>query len=46
MAADIPMLTKARKTLRDELLGSPVVKDYVNSVESAYREMWRAWISK
>lgn len=46
MAGDIPMLTKARKTLRDELLASPVVKDYACAVEAAYKEMWRAWISK
>lgn len=46
MAADIPMLTKIRKTLRDEFLASPVVKDYVCAVERAYKEMWRVWIAK
>jgi predicted O-linked N-acetylglucosamine transferase (SPINDLY family) len=40
LAADIPALTKARKTLREELLASPVVKDYPKAVEAAYRQMW------
>ena len=45
MAGDIPMLTKVRKTLRQELLDSPVVKDYPAAVEKAYREMWLKWVT-
>lgn len=41
MANDIPMLTKVRKTLRDEFLASSVVTGYVGAVEKAYREMWQ-----
>jgi predicted O-linked N-acetylglucosamine transferase (SPINDLY family) len=44
MAGDIPMLTKVRKTLRDELLASPVIAGYVDKVEDAYRAMWEKWI--
>ncbi|HKZ01164.1 MAG TPA: tetratricopeptide repeat protein [Pyrinomonadaceae bacterium] len=43
LAGDIPTLTKVRKTLRQELLDSPVVKDYVVAVEKAYRDMWLKW---
>ena len=43
LASDIPALTKARKTLREELLASPVVKGYPQAVEAAYRQMWREW---
>lgn len=46
MSSDIPMLTKIRKTLRDELLQSPVVKGYVGVVEDAYKRIWREWIAK
>lgn len=45
LSADIPTLTKVRKTLRDELLASPVVKDYAARVEEAYKAMWLKWIS-
>lgn len=45
MAADIPMLTRVRKTLRDELLASPVVKDYASRVEDAFKDMWQKWIA-
>lgn len=40
MAEDIPLLAKVRKTLRAELLESPVVVGYVDAVEKAYREIW------
>jgi protein O-GlcNAc transferase len=40
VAGDIPALAKARKTLRQELLESPVVKDYRLRVEEAYRTIW------
>jgi len=43
LAGDISTLTKVRKTLRQELLDSPVVKDYVGAVEKAYRNMWLKW---
>ncbi len=39
-------LAAARKTLRDELLNSPVVKGYREAVEKAYRELWREWCEK
>lgn len=45
LAADIPTLTKVRKTLRDELLASPVVTNYVSAVEAAYKDMWAKWIA-
>lgn len=34
------LLTEVRKTLRDELLNSPVVKGYVEAVEKAYQDIW------
>jgi predicted O-linked N-acetylglucosamine transferase (SPINDLY family) len=37
-------LGDARKTLRDELLKSPVVAGYVEAVEAKYREIWRKWV--
>ncbi len=39
-------LAAARRTLRDELLGSPVVKGYEVAVENAYRAMWRTYCSQ
>lgn len=39
-------LGRARKTLRQELVDSPVVTDYVRRVEDAYREFWREWCAK
>jgi predicted O-linked N-acetylglucosamine transferase (SPINDLY family) len=42
--ADKPKeLAASRKTLRQELLDSPVVARYVEKVEEAYREMWRLY---
>lgn len=38
-------MAEARKTLREELIGSPVVKDYHLAAERAYRELWREWCS-
>lgn len=40
------ILAKARKTLRDELLASPVVAGYAAAVENAYREMWKEWVNR
>lgn len=45
MSQDIPMLTKIRKTLRDEFLASPVIQGYVGKVEDAYKVMWENWLS-
>ena len=45
LSEDIPTLVKARKTLRDEFLASPVVSGYVDKVETAYRTMWEKWVS-
>jgi protein O-GlcNAc transferase len=39
-------LAQARKTLRNELLESPVVKGYVEAVEKAYRQCWQEWCRK
>jgi predicted O-linked N-acetylglucosamine transferase (SPINDLY family) len=46
MASDIPMLTRVRKTLRDDFLTSPVVAGYAQKVEQAYKEMWAKWVAK
>lgn len=46
MAADVKPLNEVRKTLRDELLNSPVVAGYVGKVEEAYKAMWKAWCDK
>jgi len=39
-------LAKARKTLRDELLSSPVIAGYAGEVEKAYRMLWKEWCAK
>lgn len=39
-------LAKARKTLRDELLSSPVISGYCSAVEKAYRTLWKEWCEK
>ncbi len=46
LANDIPTLKKVRKTLRQELLDSMVVKDYCQNVETVYRVLWRDWCSR
>ncbi len=46
MVNDLPALAKARKTLRQELLDSPVVKGYIEAVEAVYRDLWKRWVSK
>ena len=46
MAADLDGLAACRKTLRKELLDSPVVTGYVEAVELAYRWLWRKWCAK
>lgn len=45
LTKDIQGLALVRKTLRDELLQSPVVSGYVKAVEKAYREMWLKWVN-
>jgi predicted O-linked N-acetylglucosamine transferase (SPINDLY family) len=35
---------KARKTLRQELLQSPILVGYVEAVEDAYHDMWRKYL--
>ncbi len=39
-------LAEARKTLRGELLNSPVVAGYVEKVEAVYRSIFREWCEK
>ena len=36
-------LADARQTLRQEFQDSPVIKGYVEAVESAYRDVWKMW---
>lgn len=43
LANDIPQLKACRKTLRQDLLDSPVVKDYPKAVETAYRTIFERW---
>jgi len=43
LAEDPKPLMAARKTLRQELLDSPVHNGYVAAVENAYREAWKEW---
>ena len=43
LACDPVALAKPRKTLRDELVNSPVVEGYPQAVEAAYRALWRRW---
>lgn len=46
MVGDLASLAAPRKTLRTELLGSPVVLGYVAAVELIYRQLWRRWCQK
>lgn len=46
MADDTKMLAKARTTLRDDLLKSPICAGYVEAVEKAYKEMWERWVNE
>lgn len=39
-------LADARKTLRQELLDCPAVKNYHIAVENAFRSMWKHWCTK
>lgn len=43
MAQDVRALSVARKSLRDELLKSPVCVGYVEAVEVAYKAMWKKY---
>ena len=45
VTADLPALAAVRKTLRRELLDSPVCKGYVEKVEEAYKAMWREHVT-
>jgi predicted O-linked N-acetylglucosamine transferase (SPINDLY family) len=44
LTSDVRALARERKTLRDQLLNSPVCVGYVEAVETAYRGMWRKYI--
>lgn len=46
MASDPKPLADIRKTLRDELVNSPVCTGYVGKVEEAYQGMWKEYCSK
>ena len=46
LASDPVSLARHRRTLRKELMDSPVVSGYCGKVEEAYRAMWREYCSK
>ena len=46
MVADPKGLAELRKSLRAELMGSPVVAGYVDAVEKAYRAFWFKWLAR
>ncbi len=45
LATDRKRLAELRGTLRERMLGSPLVdaKQFAREVEAAYRQMWRTW---
>ena len=45
LAADLPGLTKLRKTLRERMRASPLMDapGFARDVEAAFRTMWRNW---
>ncbi len=45
LAEDPRELAKARLTLRDELLKSPVVVGYVDKVEAIYKDIWGRYVA-
>ncbi|MGA3068213.1 MAG: tetratricopeptide repeat protein [Tepidisphaeraceae bacterium] len=48
LAGDLPRLSNLRQTLRRRLLDSPLgnTEKFTRDMESAYRQMWRAWCAK
>jgi predicted O-linked N-acetylglucosamine transferase (SPINDLY family) len=46
LANDLKTLREARKTLREELLKSPVCAGYAERVEAAYQEIWERDVLK
>lgn len=45
-ATDRAALASVRAGLREKLLASPICKDYLSAVETAYRTLWRTWCAK
>jgi len=47
-ARDIPRLSELRQTLRQRMLGSPLMDaaSFARDVESAFRQMWRQWCAR
>lgn len=45
LSRDVPALAQLRATLRDRVKGSPLLdaSSFARKMETAYREMWRAW---
>jgi protein O-GlcNAc transferase len=45
LAADLPKLSQIRSTLRQRMQQSPLMDAprFARNIESAYRQMWRAW---
>lgn len=48
LARDIPRLSELRQTLRQRMLGSPLMDAaaFTRDVESAFRQMWRQWCAR
>ena len=48
LASDIPRLADLRRTLRQRMLGSPLMDAaaFARDVESALRQMWRQWCAR
>jgi predicted O-linked N-acetylglucosamine transferase (SPINDLY family) len=45
LAGDVPRLAELRRSLRNRMKQSPIMDEprFVANLESAYRELWRAW---
>ncbi len=48
LARDLPKLAELRQTLRERLKQSPLMNEaqFVKHLESAYRDLWRAWCAQ
>ncbi len=46
LAGDISRLAELRKTLHDRLRASPIMDaaSFTRNIETAYRQMWKAWV--
>ena len=48
LAGDLPRLSQLRATLRERMLGSPLMDAprFARNIEAAYRGMWQRWCAK